>query len=505
MDYSDFRDLVREARKNQQVYVPVYRQKLADLYTPLSIYLKLANNEFSFLLESVLGGERSGRYSFVGLTSPQRIVVKGNVVELIENGKVIEKQEGAPLDWIEKFRQERQALVPAGLPKFCGGLVGYFGFDSVRLIEEKLENSRYKKPDLSGLPDIVLLVCNEIAMIDNITGTLTLVQYVKLDEAEDEMIWQASQARLDELIERLDAPLDLSLLEKNWRSQYDDHDKESMQSVKQTFDEAGYKDAIEKAKEYILDGDLMQVVLSQRMSAPFIEHPLKLYRALRALNPSPYMFYFNFRDFFLVGASPEILVRLEDDHITLRPIAGTRPRGRNLEEDDLLAKDLLADPKERAEHLQLLDLGRNDVGRIAEIGTVDVTDRYVVERYSHVMHIVSNVHGKIRSGLTAMDVLKATFPAGTISGAPKIRAIEIIDELEPESRNIYSGAIGYMAYNGDMDLCIAIRTALVRGGRISVQAGAGITLDSDPDSEWMESQNKAQALMRAAEQCKEAL
>jgi anthranilate synthase component 1 len=374
-----------------------------------------------------------------------------------------------------------------GLPRFCGGLVGYFGYDTVRAIEPKLAG--VDKPDPIGAPDILLLLSDEIAIVDNLSGKLTLVVYA---EPGFPGAWKQVQSRLKELLEKLRQPVQIPV----------DAVVKSAPAESEVGEEA-FKAAVRRAKQYIFDGDVMQVVLSQRMSRPFAASPLALYRALRTLNPSPYMFYFDFGDFHVVGASPEILVRLEDTggekRVTLRPIAGTRRRGATPEEDAALATELLADEKERSEHLQLLDLGRNDVGRVAKIGSVKVTEQYVVERYSHVMHIVSNVEGLLRDDEGPVSVLKASFPAGTVSGSPKVRAMEIIDELEPGKRGIYAGAVGYLGFNGDMDLAIAIRTAVVKDGRIYVQAGAGIVADSDPDTEWQETLSKAKAQLRAAE------
>jgi anthranilate synthase component 1 len=376
-----------------------------------------------------------------------------------------------------------------GLPRFAGGLVGYFGYDTVRAIEPKLKD--VEKPDPIGAPDILLMLSEEIAIVDNLSGKLTLVVYADPGTAD---AWKTAQARLKQLLLKLRTPVAVPA-----------DTVAASAPAESEFGETAFKTAVLKAKQYITDGDVMQVVLSQRMSRPYQASPLALYRALRTLNPSPYMFYFDFADFHVVGASPEILVRLEDETVTVRPIAGTRKRGATPAEDEALADELLADQKERAEHLMLLDLGRNDAGRVAKTGTVRVTDQFSVERYSHVMHIVSNVEGLLKDGEDAISVLKATFPAGTVSGAPKVRAMEIIDELEPTKRGIYAGAVGYLGFNGDMDVAIAIRTAVLKDGRIYVQAGAGIVADSNPDSEWEETRNKARALLRAAEMAEAGL
>ncbi|HRD92238.1 MAG TPA: anthranilate synthase component I [Accumulibacter sp.] len=464
--------------------IPVTLETFADLDTPLSIYLKLANGPYTYLLESVQGGERFGRYSIIGLASPTRIVVNAHQVLVLNGNRIAEREDDTnPLDFIAKYMRRFRAAPTADLPRFCGGLVGCFGYDTVRYIETRL--TRSQKADDLGIPDIVLLLSEEIAVVDNLSGKLTLVVYA---EPGVPGAYQKARARLKELLARLREPVHIPA-EKPHASQ----------PATSMFGEKQFKQAVLRAKRYITEGDIMQVVLSQRMSKPLAASPMALYRSLRSLNPSPYMFYFDFEDFHVVGASPEILVRLEGDTVTVRPIAGTRRRGVSFEEDQALAAELLADEKERAEHVQLLDLGRNDAGRVARVGTIKLTENMIVERYSHVMHIVSNVEAKLRPDLTALDVLKATFPAGTVSGAAKVRAMEIIDELEPVKRGIYAGAVGYLGFNGDMDLAIAIRTAIVKDGQLHVQAGAGIVADSDPSSEWQETQNKARAVLRAAE------
>jgi anthranilate synthase component 1 len=470
--------------------IPVTLETFADLDTPLSIYLKLANGPYTYLLESVQGGERFGRYSIIGLTSPTRLVVSGHQVMVLTGNRISEREDDTnPLDFIGNFMKRFRAAPSPGLPRYCGGLVGCFGYDTVRYVETKL--TRTSKADELGTPDIVLLLSEEIAVVDNLSGKLTLVVYA---EPGVPGAYQKARLRLKDLLARLRQPAVIP----------DETPKISQPAVS-LFGEAHFKQAVLKAKRYITEGDVMQVVLSQRMSKPFAASPLALYRSLRSLNPSPYMFYFNFEDFFVVGASPEILVRLEGDTVTVRPIAGTRKRGSSFEEDQALAAELLADEKERAEHVQLLDLGRNDAGRVSQVGSVKLTENMMIERYSHVMHIVSNVEGKLQPGLSALDVLKATFPAGTVSGAPKVRAMEIIDELEPIKRGIYAGAVGYLGFQGDMDLAIAIRTAVVKDGKLHVQAGAGIVADSDPASEWQETENKARAVLRAAELAEQGL
>lgn len=464
--------------------IPLVRETLADLDTPLSVYLKLANRPYSYLLESVVGGERFGRYSFIGLPAKTRIRVHGRSVSVENEGTVQERVEtDDPLQFVQDYAARMKVAEHPGQPRFTGGLAGYFGYDTIRYIEKKL--ARTVKPDVLGTPDILLLLSEEVAVVDNLSGKIYLVVYA--DPAQPGA-YTRGQARLDEMRSQLNQPVAIPVTASYPPAQ-----------AASEFGEDAFKLAVEKAKRYIFDGDIMQVVLSQRMSQPFAASPLSLYRALRSLNPSPYMFYYDMGDFQVVGSSPEILVRLEEETVTVRPIAGTRPRGKTREEDEALAADLLADPKELAEHLMLMDLGRNDAGRVAQTGSVKVTENMAIERYSHVMHIVSNVEGKLKSGLNAMDVLRATFPAGTVSGAPKVRAMEIIDELEPTKRGIYAGAVGYLGFNGDMDLAIAIRTAVVKDGTLYVQAGAGIVADSVADNEWTETRNKARAVLRAAE------
>lgn len=474
------------ADAKRPTHLPVMREVLADLDTPLSVYLKLAAGPYSYLFESVQGGEKWGRYSFIGLPAKTVIRITGNEVSVSEHGREAMRETVAdPLAWVQAFHQRHRVPEIAGLPRFTGGLVGYFGYDTVRYVEPRLR--RDPKADAPAIPDILLMVSEELVIVDNLKGKLHLVVHAR---ADDPGAQERAQDRIDELSTRLRegrpgyaaAAAPVRVAESDFIS---------------SFTRAGYMRAVERIKRYIVDGDVMQVVPSQRMSIPFAAAPIDLYRALRSLNPSPYMFFFNFADFHVVGSSPEILVRLEDGNITVRPIAGTRPRGATDAEDKALEQELLADPKEIAEHLMLIDLGRNDVGRVAEIGTVNVTERFVVERYSHVMHIVSNVVGKLKAGMTAIDVLRATFPAGTVTGAPKIRAMEIIDELEPVRRGIYAGAVGYLSWSGNMDTAIAIRTAVIKDGTLHIQAGGGVVADSVPANEWEETLNKRRATFRA--------
>jgi anthranilate synthase component 1 len=467
--------------------IPVMREVLADLDTPLSTYLKLADAPYSYLLESVQGGEKWGRYSIIGLPCRSRIEVRGDALSVLRDGTVVETiTSDDPLAWIESFQAAYRMPTVAGLPRFTGGLVGYFGYDTVRYVEPRL--ARCPNTDPLGTPDILLLISDEVVVFDNLRGKLYVV--VHADPAE-QGAYERANARLDALV----------TIVHDTVPRY--HQRDTAQQVHAEadfisgFTREGYEKAVARIKEYIIDGDVMQVVLSQRLSVPFTAAPLDLYRALRSLNPSPYLFYFDLKDFHIVGSSPEILVHVEDGMVTVRPLAGTRPRGATEEQDRALEADLLADPKERAEHLMLIDLGRNDVGRVAEVGSVAVTEQMSIERYSHVMHIVSNVTGRLRPGLSSNAARRATFPAGTLSGAPKIRAMEIIDELEPVKRGIYGGAVGYLGWNGNMDIAIAIRTAVIKDGYLHIQAGAGIVADSVPATEWDETMNKGRAIFRA--------
>ncbi len=465
--------------------IPLMREVLADLDTPLSTYLKLADAPYSYLLESVQGGEKWGRYSIIGLPCQTILRVTGRQICVLRDGRITEEAEvDDPLAWIASFQRRYKVPELEELPRFTGGLVGYFGYDTVRYIEPRLTHC--PNPDPLQTPDVLLMVSDEVVVFDNLSGKLYVITHG--DPAETDAYYRAQQ-RLGELVDRLSRPV-----------QYRIHPHSA--SVEETdfisgFSQSEFEQAVERIKHYITEGDVMQVVLSQRLSIPFSAPPLHLYRALRSLNPSPYMYYLNLDGFHIVGSSPEILVRLEQDEVTVRPIAGTRRRGRDEQEDQAMAEELLTDPKELAEHLMLIDLGRNDVGRIAGVGSVKLTDKMVIERYSHVMHIVSNVTGRLRPGLSTMDVLRATFPAGTVSGAPKIRAMEIIDELEPVKRGIYAGAVGYLSWSGNMDTAIAIRTAVIKDDQLHIQAGAGIVHDSVPRLEWKETMNKGRAIFRA--------
>ena len=478
--------------------IPLISEAFADLETPLTLYLKLAQSQNAgkntFLLESVVGGERFGRYSFIGLPANTLLRTYGARTEIVSHGRVIETHDGNPLDFIETFQARFKVALSPGLPRFCGGLAGYFGYDTVRHIEPKLAATT-PKDDL-GLPDIALMVTEELAVIDNLSGKLYLIVYA--DTTQPEAFSKARQ-RLKDLRMMLKRGVDAPVTSSSVRTE----------AVRE-FSKEDYLKAVARAHEYVMAGDLMQVQIGQRIRKPYVDSPLTLYRALRSLNPSPYMYYYNFGDMQIVGASPEILVRNEQapdgsKKVTLRPIAGTRPRGATPERDAELARELLADPKEIAEHVMLIDLARNDLGRISEIGSVKVTERLVVEKYSHVQHIVSNVEGKLKQGMSNLDVLRATFPAGTLTGAPKVRAMEVIDELELTKRGIYGGACGYLSFGGEMDVAIAIRTGVIKDGMLYVQAAAGIVADSIPEMEWQETENKARAVLRAAEQVQDGL
>ncbi|MEJ2362286.1 MAG: anthranilate synthase component I [Gammaproteobacteria bacterium] len=473
--------------------IPILREVLADLDTPLSTYLKLAKGPYSYLFESVHGGEKWGRYSIIGLPCSEIIRVYGRRICVYQEDRLKQEVEAEdPLAWIEAYQQQHRVATVPGLPKFTGGLVGYFGYDTIRYIEPRLAGG--DKPDPLGLPDILLMISLEVIVFDNLSGKLYLIVHANPTEPD---AYARAQARIDQLTGQLGTATPQHVNAKS--RQVDETDFVS------GFTQAGFETAVDKIKDYIVEGDVMQVVISQRLSTPFHARPLDLYRALRSLNPSPYMFYLDLDDFHVVGSSPEILVRYEDGMVTVRPIAGTRPRGKTEEQDLALEAELLADPKELAEHLMLIDLGRNDVGRIARTGSVKLTDKMIIERYSHVMHIVSNVTGEIQSDMTAMDVLRATFPAGTVSGAPKIRAMEIIDELEPVKRGVYAGAVGYIGWSGNMDTAIAIRTAVIKDQTLHIQAGAGIVYDSVPRNEWDETMNKGRAIFRAVAMAEQGL
>ena len=491
--------------------IPLMAEAFADLETPLSLYLKLAfakdGGKYSFLLESVVGGERFGRYSFIGLPARTWLRAKGfgdqAMTEVVKDGVVVETDHGNPLDFIERYQKRFKVALRPGMPRFCGGLAGYFGYDTVRHIEKKLQATC--PPDSLGCPDIMLLQTEELVVIDNLSGKLYLMVYTDPGEVE---AYANGKKRLRELKDLLKYSVSAPPLRPS-----------TSHPVEREFTKADYLKAVERAKGLIEAGDFMQVQVGQRLKKRYTESPLSLYRALRSLNPSPYMYYYHMGDFHVVGASPEILVRLEHNSpatglaaeggagrkVTIRPLAGTRPRGATPESDKAIEQELIQDPKERAEHVMLIDLARNDIGRIAQVGSVQVTEAFAVERYSHVMHIVSHVEGVLREGLDNIDVLKATFPAGTLSGAPKVHAMELIDQLEPTKRGIYGGACGYLSFAGDMDLAIAIRTGIIKDDTLYVQAAAGVVADSVPEMEWRETEQKARALLRASELVEEGL
>ncbi len=489
--------MITQAEYQQQLaagytHIPLVQELLADMDTPLSIYLKLANKPFSYLLESVVNGERFGRYSFIGLPCDTYLKITGNLTEVYQQAAVIETYRGNPLPFIEQFQSRYKTPNIDHLPRFTGGLVGYFGYETIYHFEQIAHRlKQLDKPNPVGVPDIFLLLSLELAVIDNLSGKIYLIVYADSSQPDG---YQQARTRLEELRLALRQSVQLPL---SLGSQHTEPKAET--------GEEQYQNYVQRIREYILDGDCMQVVPSQRLSMSFQDNPLSLYRALRTLNPSPYLFYYQFDDFYIVGSSPEILVRREQDKVTVRPIAGTRPRGQTPAEDQALAQELLNDPKEVAEHVMLIDLGRNDVGRVSKIGQVRLTDKMIVERYSHVMHLVSNVEGELLDGTSNLDILEATFPAGTLSGAPKVRALEIIEELEPHKRGVYGGAVGYLSFSGDMDLCIAIRTGVIRNHTLYIQSGGGIVFDSDEQLEWQETQNKAKAVVRAAHMVQQGL
>ena len=474
--------------------IPLVKEVLADLETPLSLYVKLTQafgKKNTYLLESVLGGERFGRFSFIGLPAKTILRTVGTPIEplteVLTDGKVVETNRDNPLDFVDAYFKRFKVALQPGLPRFCGGLAGYFGYDTVRYIESRL--ARYSLPDELGVPDIQLMLTEELAVVDNVAGRIYFIVYADPSLPDG---YERAHARLKELLACLSKPVSMPTSRASTKTE-----------LIRRFKTEDFENAVRKTKEYILAGDCMQVVIGQRISKPFTDSPLSLYRALRSLNPSPYMYYYDFGDLQVVGSSPEILVRQEKrgsaKMVTIRPLAGTRPRGATPEEDERLATELLADPKEIAEHVMLIDLARNDVGRIAKTGSVKVTDSMSIEKYSHVQHIVSSVEGELLDNMSNMDVLRATFPAGTLSGAPKIRAMEIIDEMEIVKRGVYGGAVGYLSYSGDMDVAIAIRTGVIHDGMLHSQAGAGVVADSDPTAEWKETEAKARAVLMAAD------
>ena len=487
----DFEQQASMLREHGYTHVPLVRETLADLYTPVSTYIKLADQAYSYLFESVQGGEEWGRYSIIGLPCKKVYRFTGQTLVTEVDGKTIEERVVAnPLETVRELQAEYKVAEYSGLPEMIGGLVGYFGYETVEYIEPKLAelSKACPKHDPIEAPDILLMVSEDVLVFDNLSGRIYVVTLVDLNQAD---AYQIARQRLDDCITGLAKNFTPPVSESSLMTQEGDADK--------VFAQTDFETAVERCRDYIKDGDIMQVVLSQRMSVDYAARSLDLYRALRTINPSPYMYFLNLGDFEVVGSSPEILVRLQDNKVTVRPIAGTRKRGSDAEHDLALEQELLNDEKEVAEHLMLIDLGRNDVGRIAQTGSVDLTDQMIIERYSHVMHIVSNVEAELEANFDAIDVLKATFPAGTVSGAPKIRAMEIIAEFEPVKRGVYSGAVGYLGWNGNMDTAIAIRTAVIKDQKLYIQAGAGIVADSVPEYEWKETLSKARALFSALE------
>jgi anthranilate synthase component 1 len=467
--------------------IPVYREILADMETPVSAYRKIAGDKDSFLFESVVGGEKWGRYSFLGSEPTVIFKSKDGKIELLEKGKTTSFDiKGDPLHHLKELMSRYEPVKLPGLPRFFGGAVGYIGYDMVKFFE-KLPNS--VEDDL-GLPDALFMITDTIIIFDNVNQKIKVVSNAYTEGKDTDQAYKDAVDRIEAMIARIKAPLPPSKKRRSNPQKKDIHSN---------FTKEAFTDIVEKARDYIKAGDVFQVVLSQRFEVENQEDPFEVYRAIRSLNPSPYMFLLNMGEISMVGSSPEVLVRVEEGEITLRPIAGTRKRGETEEEDRALEKDLLADPKERAEHIMLVDLGRNDVGRVSKTGDVEVDELMIIERYSHVMHIVSNVKGKIKDDLDSYDVLRACFPAGTVSGAPKVRAMEIIDEFEPTKRGPYAGAVGYFSFTGNMDICITIRTILMKGDKAYVQAGAGIVAYSDPESEYIETVNKAKGCIRALE------
>lgn len=482
-------DVFAELAAQGYNHIPVTREVLADLDTPLSAYIKVARGPYSYLLESASqGGEKWGRYSMVGLPSSRVLKVFGNQIVREESGALVERIESEdPLAYIADFQRQFRYPPIEDLPIYTGGLVGYFGYDTVRYVEKKVRDSA--PPETVHTPDILLMVSNDVMVFDSVKGKIHLITHV---DPHSEAALDEANARLDEMVSMMQGDVPREVRDPTPGPAIHEEDFTS------SYGEAQFKEDVERIKRYIVDGDVMQVVLSQRMSVTMEADPLNLYRALRSLNPSPYMYFMDLEDFQIVSSSPEILARLDHDEVTVRPLAGTRRRGRDESDDKAMEAELLGDPKEIAEHLMLIDLGRNDIGRVCRIGSVEVTEMMVVERYAHVMHIASNVHGVLDEGYTAMDLLRATLPVGTLSGAPKVRSLEIIDELEPEKRGIFGGAVGYLSWNGNMDTAIAIRTAIVKDHRLYIQAGAGVVADSVPELEWKETINKARSIFQAA-------
>ncbi len=493
MHYPTRHEFIALARRGN--LIPVYREILADFETPLSAFVKIDEGDFSFLLESVEGGERLARYSFLGSGPSLVFSSKGDRIELRE-GKVSKKftTVSDPIEELKKVLKRYTFVDVKGLPRFCGGMVGFFGYDMVRFIEDIGD----KNPDDLKLPDAVFMLTSTLLIFDHVDHKIKVVSNVHV-KGDPSRAYNEATDKIDALIRKLKAPC------RTVGSSYGASRKARPFKVRSNVTRQEFESAVTRAKEYIRKGDIIQVVLSQRLQAPIESRPFQIYRALRSINPSPYMYYLKLGDFSLVGSSPEIMVRCESGLVEVRPIAGTRPRGSSEEDDERLIKDLLRDPKERAEHIMLVDLGRNDIGRVCQYRTVKVPELMTIEKYSHVMHIVSDVSGKLRQGKDIFDVVRATFPAGTVTGAPKVRAMEIIDELENVRRGPYAGSVGYFSFSGNLDSCITIRTIVVKGKTAYIQAGAGIVADSRPAREYQETMNKAKALLRAIEMAERGL
>ena len=491
MNQNEFHALIEQGYNR----IPLTKTVFGDMDTPLSVYRKLADRPFSYLLESAArGGDRWSRYSIIGLPVAKVLRFVGHVVTVEVDGNVVERVDcDDPLAYIRDFQNHYQLPSLQEMPRFFGGLVGYFGYDTVRFIEKRLHDS--VPPDSVNTPDILLMESNEVVVFDNLTSKLKIVVLV---DPQISNAWERSHKRLHAISQQMNAPVPMVDPSSGSTTIAED-------AFISEFGRDGYMAAVERIREYIRAGDVMQVALAQRMSVPFTVPPIQLYRALRSLNPSPYMYFMRLDDFHIVGSSPEILAQVENGKVVNRPLAGTRRRGVDEVEDLAMEKELLADPKEIAEHLMLIDLGRNDIGRVCKIGTVQVTEQFQIERYAHVLHIASHVEGELADETTAIDVLRTTLPVGTLSGAPKIRAMEIIDELEPVKRGVYAGAVGYLAWNGNLDMAIAIRTGVIKDDRLYIETGAGIVADSVPELEREECMNKARSMMQAASLAQEGI
>ena len=468
--------------------IPVYKEILADLDTPVSAYMKISDGDYSFLLESVEGGEKWARYCFLGCDPAVVVSSKGRNITIDENGKRQESkiESGTPLSAIKEILARYNPVDVPGLPRFSGGAVGFISYDMVRFFEDLPDDT----VDDLNVPDSQFIITDTMLVFDNVSQTIKMVSNAFIESDDLDEVYEQTIKKIGLLEEKLKTPLKIST---------QTNEEVVQPKFESNFEKERFKGAVDKVKQYILEGDAIQVVLSQRLNFAIKKKAFDIYRALRTVNPSPYMYFLKFGDIEVVGSSPEILVRLEDEKVEVRPIAGTRKRGKNEEEDMALEKDLLQDEKELAEHIMLVDLGRNDLGRVAKISSVEVNESFTVEHYSHVMHIVSNVQGILKEGLDCFDVLEATFPAGTVSGAPKIRAMEIIEEMEPNRRGLYAGAVGYIGFSGNMDTAIAIRTLVVKAQTAYLGVGAGIVADSVPESEFEETMNKGRALLRAIE------